>query len=41
MAQVTDEQLFAVLDGEMNCNRNYREAYGGQHAVALDGFSNQ
>src|SRR6478752_7305650 len=22
-------------------HRNYREAYGGQHAVALDGFSNQ
>jgi hypothetical protein len=35
MEQVTDEQLFEVrLRGQFDCD--HREAYGGQHAFALD-----
>jgi hypothetical protein len=37
MAQVSDEQLFATLDNEMN--PHCREAYDRQHAFALHRLS--
>ena len=36
MEQVTDEQLFTVLDGESELHRNHRQASCGKHAIALD-----
>ncbi len=36
MEQVTDEQLFAVIDKEANSIASHREAHGGQHALPLD-----
>jgi hypothetical protein len=39
LEQVADEQLFAVLDGDMN--RNHRQASRRKHAIALDGFPDQ
>jgi hypothetical protein len=38
MEQVTDEQLFEVLDCEANSIADHRETYDGQYAIALDRF---
>ena len=41
MQQLTDEQLFAVLDGEMNSIAVIVKHLVGKHALALDRFSDQ
>ena len=39
MEQVSDDQLLAVLDDGVELDRAHRETHVGQHAVALDRFS--